>query len=417
LLFNDRLENALELAARNEQRCLLLFLDLDGFKLINDTLGHAVGDQLLSHVGERLKNVLRRSDTVARLGGDEFVILAGSANPDYAAQLAQKILEQLRLPILVGGQSISISGSLGIAVFPDNGTDTQQLMRAADMAMYTAKGNGRNRYHFYAENMSAWAAERMDVEQGLRRAIVTNELLVYYQPRLDLAERRIVGVEALVRWQHPERGLVLPGGFIAIAEESDLIEDLGRWVLQRACREMLDFVQTKPPGEIFHLAVNVSARQFHSTDFVAIVKSVLAETGFPASALELEITESTLQATERSLHILKSLEALGVAISIDDFGTGYSSLSVLRDLPIKRIKIDRSFIVDLPVSENQRAVVEAIVALSRAMHMTITVEGIERTEQADLLQQMGCEEGQGFLFAPPLTFEEWASLIGHPSNR
>jgi diguanylate cyclase (GGDEF)-like protein/PAS domain S-box-containing protein len=417
LLFNDRLENALELAARNEQRCLLLFLDLDGFKLINDTLGHAVGDQLLSHVGERLKNVLRRSDTVARLGGDEFVILAGSANPDYAAQLAQKILEQLRLPILVGGQSISISGSLGIAVFPDNGTDTQQLMRAADMAMYTAKGNGRNRYHFYAENMSAWAAERMDVEQGLRRAIVTNELLVYYQPRLDLAERRIVGVEALVRWQHPERGLVLPGGFIAIAEESDLIEDLGRWVLQRACREMLDFVQTKPAGEIFHLAVNVSARQFHSTDFVAIVKSVLAETGFPASALELEITESTLQATERSLHILKSLEALGVAISIDDFGTGYSSLSVLRDLPIKRIKIDRSFIVDLPVSENQRAVVEAIVALSRAMHMTITVEGIERTEQADLLQQMGCEEGQGFLFAPPLTFEEWASLIGHPSNR
>jgi len=282
--------------------------------------------------------------------------------------------------------------------------------------MYTAKSNGRNRYHFYAENMSASAAERMDVEQGLRRAIATNELLVYYQPRLDLAERRIVGVEALVRWQHPERGLVLPGGFIAIAEESDLIEDLGRWVLQRACREMLDFIQTKAPGEIFHLAVNVSARQFHSTDFVAIVKSVLAETGFPATALELEITESTLQATERSLHILKTLEALGVAISIDDFGTGYSSLSVLRDLPIKRIKIDRSFIVDLPLSENQRAVVEAIVALSRAMHMTITVEGIERTEQADLLQQMGCEEGQGFLFAPPLPFEQLLSLFSPPSS-
>ncbi len=294
LLFNDRLENAIELAARNEQRCLLLFLDLDGFKLINDTLGHAVGDQLLRHVGERLKNVLRSSDTVARLGGDEFVILAGSANPDYAAQLAQKILEQLRLPILVAGQSISISGSLGIAVFPDNGADTQQLMRAADMAMYTAKAEGRNRYHFYAENMSAWAAERMDVEQGLRRAIATDNLLVYYQPRVDLADRRIVGVEALVRWQHPERGLVLPGGFIAIAEESDLIEDLGRWVLHRACREMLDFVLAKSTGENFHLAVNVSARQFLSADFVAIVKSVLKETGFPAAALELEITESTL---------------------------------------------------------------------------------------------------------------------------
>lgn len=417
LLFNDRLENAIEQALRNKQRCLLLFLDLDGFKVINDTLGHAIGDALLRTVGDRLKNVLRSSDTVARLGGDEFVILAGSTNPDYAAQLAQKILEQLRLPILVAGRSLSISGSLGIAVFPDNGADTQQLMRAADMAMYTAKAEGRNRYHFYAENMSTWAAERMDVEQGLRRAIATDNLLVYYQPRLDLAERRIVGVEALVRWQHPERGLVLPGSFIAIAEESDLIEDLGHWVLQRACREMLDFVQTKAAGENFHVAVNVSARQFLSTDFVAIVKSVLAETGFPAAALELEITESTLQATERSLVIFNALEELGVAISIDDFGTGYSSLSVLRDLPIKRIKIDRSFIIDLLTSENQRAVVEAIVALSRAMHMSITVEGIERPEQAELLQEMGCDEGQGFLFAPPLPFAELAHLISHPPSR
>lgn len=416
LLFNDRLENAIELAGRSEQRCLLLFLDLDGFKLINDSLGHAVGDQLLRHVGERLKNVLRSSDTIARLGGDEFVILAGSANPDYAAQLAQKILEQLRLPILVAGQSISISGSLGIAIFPDNGADTQQLMRAADMAMYTAKAEGRNRYHFYAENMSAWATERMDIEQGLRRAIATKELLVYYQPRVDLADQRIVGVEALVRWQHPERGLVLPDGFIAIAEECGLIEEIGRWVLHRACSEMLDFVHAKVVGEHFHLAVNVSARQFHSTDFVAIVKSVLAETGFPASSLELEITESTLQATERSLFILKTLEGLGVAISIDDFGTGYSSLSVLRDLPIKRIKIDRSFIVDLPTSESQRAVIEAIVALSLAMHMAITVEGIERLEQAEMLHAMGCGEGQGFLFARPLPLDEFAHLISRPAT-
>ena len=416
LLFNDRLANAIEVAARNEQRCLLLFLDLDGFKVINDTLGHAIGDELLRTVGERLKHVLRSSDTIARLGGDEFIILAGSTNPDYAAQLAQKILEQLRLPILVGAQSISISGSLGIAVYPDNGADPQQLMRAADMAMYTAKAAGRNRYHFYAENMSTWAAERLDVEQGLRRAMATDELLVHYQPRVNLAEGRIVGVEALVPWQHPERGLVLPGSFIAIAEESDLIEDLGRWILRRACREMLDFVLAKSTGDNFHLAVNVSARQFHSTDFVAIVEAVLAETGFPATALELEITESTLQVTERSLHILKALETLGVAISIDDFGTGYSSLSVLRDLPIKRIKIDRSFIVNLPASENQRVVVEAIIALSRAMHMAITVEGIERQEQADLLQQMGCEEGQGFLFAQPLPFDELISLIGPPAS-
>ena len=416
LLFNDRLENAIELAGRNGQHCLLLFLDLDGFKLINDTLGHAVGDQLLSQVGERLKNVLRSSDTIARVGGDEFVVLAGSANPDYAVQLAQKILEQLRLPMPIAGQSISISGSLGIAIFPENGTDPQQLMRAADMAMYTAKAEGRNRYHFYAENMSKWAAERLDVEQGLRRAIVTNKLLVYYQPRVDLISRRIVGVEALVRWQHPTRGLVMPSDFIAIAEDSDLIEDLGRWVLHRACRDMFDIVMKKSADEHFHLAVNVSARQFLSTDFVAIVESTLEETGFPAAALELEITESTLQVAERSLLILKNLEKLGVSISIDDFGTGYSSLSVLRDMPIKRIKIDRSFIIDLPGSENQRAVVEAIVALSRAMRMSITVEGIERPEQADLLQRMGCEEGQGNLFALPIPFDEFTRLISHPDQ-
>jgi diguanylate cyclase (GGDEF)-like protein/PAS domain S-box-containing protein len=416
LLFNDRLENAIELAGRNGKRCLLLFLDLDGFKLINDTLGHAVGDQLLSQVGERLRNVLRSSDTIARVGGDEFVVLAGSTNPDYAVQLAKKILEQLRLPIMVAGQSISISGSLGIAVFPENGTDPQQLMRAADMAMYTAKAEGRNRYHFYAECMSKWATERLDVEQGLRRAISTDNLLVYYQPRVDLASRRIVGVEALVRWQHPERGLVFPSDFITIAEDSDLIEELGQWVLRRASREMLDFVLNKVAGEHFHLAVNVSARQFLSADFVAVVKSALEETGFPAAALELEITESTLQVAERSLLILENLEEIGVSISIDDFGMGYSSLSVLRDMPIKRIKIDRSFIVDLPSSENQRAVVEAIVALSRAMHMSITVEGIERPEQADLLQEMGCEEGQGYLFAPPIPFDEFTRMIQQPSK-
>jgi diguanylate cyclase (GGDEF)-like protein/PAS domain S-box-containing protein len=416
LLFNDRLETAIELARRNGQRCLLLFLDLDGFKVINDTLGHAIGDELLRTVADRLKHVLRGSDTVARLGGDEFVVLAGSANPDYAVQLAQKILTQLREPIQVSGELLSVTGSLGIAVFPENGADSQHLMRAADMAMYTAKAEGRNRYHFYADDMSARAREQMDVEQGLRRAISTDGLLVHYQPRVDLALRRIVGVEALVRWPHPERGLIAPGSFIAIAEQSDIIEHLGHWVLRRACSEMLDLVRGQAGGTSFHLAVNVSARQFLDANFVAIVESVLDETGFPAAALELEITESTLQATEQSLRILKALEAIGVSISIDDFGTGYSSLSVLRDLPINRIKIDRSFIVDLPASENQRAVVEAIVALSRAMDMSITVEGIEQPEQADLLQQLGCQEGQGYFFARPLPFAALSQLLGEGLN-
>ena len=411
LLFDDRLKNAIEQAIRNEQRCLLLFLDLDGFKVINDTLGHAIGDELLRVVGGRLRSVLRSSDTIARLGGDEFVILAGSINPDYAAQLAQKILDQLRIPVPVAGELLSVTGSLGIAVFPENGADCQQLMRAADMAMYTAKAEGRNRYHFYANDMSERAHLRMDIEQGLRRALATDSLLVHYQPRVELADRRIVGVEALVRWQHPERGIISPVSFIGIAEECGIIEHLGRWVLHRACSEMLAVVRSRPAGETFHLAVNVSARQFLGVDFLAVVRSVLEETGFPASALELEITESTLQATERSLSILQALETLGVAISIDDFGTGYSSLSVLRDLPIKRIKIDRSFIIDLPSSESQRAVVEAIIALSKAMHMSVTVEGIEHLAQAEILENLGCQEGQGYLFARPMPFPELVKLL------
>ncbi|MBU1364772.1 MAG: EAL domain-containing protein [Gammaproteobacteria bacterium] len=411
VLFDQRLQYAIEQAMRNEQRCLLLFLDLDGFKVINDTLGHAVGDELLRVIGERLRGVLRSSDTIARLGGDEFVILAGSFNPDYATLLADKILNQLRLPIAVSSELLAVTGSIGIAVYPDNGADSQELMRAADMAMYTAKAEGRNRYHFYAKDMSERAHQRMEIEQGLRRALGTDGLVVHYQPRVDLASRRIVGVEALVRWQHPERGMISPANFIGIAEECGIIEQLGRWVLNRACCEMLDVVEGRPTGEIFHVAVNVSARQFLGADFVAIVRSVLSETGFPASALELEITESTLQATERSLSILHDLENLGVAVSIDDFGTGYSSLSVLRDLPIQRIKIDRSFIVDLPASQNQRAVVEAIVALSRAMSMQITVEGIEHADQATTLLELGCQEGQGYLFARPLPLVDLQKLL------
>ena len=418
LLFDDRLENAMEQALRNEQRCLLMFLDLDSFKIINDTLGHAVGDELLRIVGDRLRSVLRASDTVARLGGDEFVVLTGTANPDYAAQLAQKILDQLRLPIEIAGEQLSITGSVGIAVFPDNGSDGQQLMRAADMAMYTAKAEGRNRFNFYAQDMSDRARERMYIEQGLRRAVATDALAVYYQPRVDLADGRIVGVESLVRWPHPERGLVLPSSFIAIAEDSGLIEQLGRWVLLRACREMRGIVQeAMAEGRHFHVAVNVSARQFLGSDFVTIVKSALDETGFPAAALELEITESTLQATERSLAVLHALKELGVSISIDDFGTGYSSLSVLRDLPINRIKIDRSFIVDMPASQSQRAVIEAIVGLSRAMGMAITVEGIETPEQAAILQQLGCEEGQGFLYGQAISFGGLVRLLSPGGGR
>lgn len=417
LLFDDRLRNAIEQGMRSGQRCLLLFLDLDGFKVINDTLGHVAGDELLRIIGARLKGVLRASDTVARLGGDEFVILAGTANPEYAAQLARKVLEQLCLPIPLSGQMLSITASLGIAVFPDHGGDSEQLMRAADMAMYSAKAEGRNRFHFYAEGMLEQSGERLHIEQGLRRAVANGDLAVHYQPRVDLRDGTIVGAEALVRWPHPIRGMVSPAAFIAIAEESGVIEQLGEWVLRRACGEMLALERwMREAGGQFHLSVNVSARQFVGSDFLAIVRDVIEETGFPAAALEIEITESTLQGTARSLTILNSLAAMGITASIDDFGTGYSSLSVLRDLPVHRVKIDRSFIVDLPSSEHQQAMVRAIVALSRVLRMAITVEGIESHEQAELLRRLGCHEGQGYYFGLPVAADELFRLLGAPRD-
>lgn len=410
LLFDDRFSHAIEQATREQERCLLMFLDLDGFKAVNDTMGHAIGDELLRIVSERLRGVLRQSDSLARLGGDEFVILAGSADTDRAAAVAQKILDTLRSPISLAGESITISGSIGIALFPDHGSDRHLLMRAADIAMYAAKAGGRNRYHFYSEDMSTHTHERMRIEQGLRRAIEANSLEVHYQPQVALSDGRIIGVEALVRWPQGDGKQIPSTLFIAVAEECGIIDSLGRWVLRRACAEIAGLRDGQ--GRQLRLAVNVSPRQFIREDFVATVSRVIAEVGFPASALELEITESTLQTVERSLVILTALKQLGIAISIDDFGTGYSSLSVLRDLPIDRIKIDRSFIVNLPEDKNDQAIVEAVVALGAALRMHIVVEGIERPEQARLLDRLGCTEGQGFLYSTPLPCQELVALLG-----
>jgi diguanylate cyclase (GGDEF)-like protein/PAS domain S-box-containing protein len=416
LLFDDRFAHAIDQAQRLQERCLLMFLDLDSFKVVNDTLGHTVGDELLRVVSERLKGVLRQSDTVARLGGDEFVILTGSANPDYASYVAQKILNALRKPISLSGEEVTISASIGISLFPDHGTDRHLLMRAADIAMYTAKAAGRDRYHFYSEDMSARTHERMRLEQGLRRAIETESLSVNYQPQVTLADGHIVGVEALVRWpQGDENGMIASARFIPIAEESGVIDSLGRWVLKRACRDIGGL--TDGHGNQLRLAVNASPRQFMRDDFVAAVQEALETTGFPAQSLEIEITESTLQAIERSLGILNALKQLGICVSIDDFGTGYSSLSVLRDLPIDRIKIDRSFIVELPHQPDGMAIVEAVVALGRALRMGIVVEGIERQEQADVLHGLGCTEGQGFLFSKPLAYPDLLILLRETGGR
>jgi diguanylate cyclase (GGDEF)-like protein/PAS domain S-box-containing protein len=409
LLFDDRIEQAIEQARRLQQHCLLLFLDLDSFKVVNDTLGHIMGDELLRVVAGRLRNVLRSSDTIARLGGDEFVILAGGASAEYAADLAQKVLNTVSSPINLGSECVTVSGSIGIAVYPANGNDRHQMMRAADIAMYSAKAAGRNCYQFYSRDMAERSNERLSMEQGLRRAIDEGQLQVHYQPQVDLADGRIFGVEALVRWNHPELGMIPPVRFIPIAEESGVIVRLGRWVLERACRDILGM--SKSLGQQLGLAVNVSAREFARDDFVATVRDTLARTGFPATSLELEITESTLQVIERSVGILGELKATGISISIDDFGTGYSSLSVLRDLPIDRIKIDRSFVQYLPEKPDGIAIVEAIVAIASTMHMDIIVEGIERPEQAAILLRLGCGAAQGYLFSRPVPHAALIDLL------
>ncbi|MEF8769502.1 MAG: EAL domain-containing protein [Candidatus Accumulibacter phosphatis] len=409
LLFNDRFEQAIKLARRQKNRCLLLFLDLDNFKVLNDTLGHDVGDELLRVVARRLRDALRGNDTVARLGGDEFVLVAGSASPDYGAELARKLLDTLRAPVSLVGEEITVSVSIGIAVFPDDGRDVPLLMRAADIAMYSAKAAGRDRFRFYSLDMAERSNERLQIEQGLRRAIEMDDLQLHYQPQVSLAERRVIGVEALVRWPHPQLGMMPPARFIPIAEESGVIDSLGRWVLERACREVLGLHDDN--GRQLRLAVNVSAREFTGDDFIATVSDTLVRTGFPATALELEITESTLQVIGRSVEILRELKALGIAISIDDFGTGYSSLSVLRDLPIDRIKIDRSFIHDVPENPQGIAIVEAIVALADSLRMDIIAEGIERPEQAASLLRLGCSGGQGDLFSRPIANPELVRLL------
>jgi diguanylate cyclase (GGDEF)-like protein/PAS domain S-box-containing protein len=410
LLFNDRLDQVLERAAREKQRCALLFLDLDGFKVINDTLGHSSGDLLLQSIASRLKGALRRSDTAARLGGDEFVvIMADIAHAEDGAYLARKLLETIAAPIELVGERITMSASVGLSVYPDDGADRHALLKAADTAMYHAKAQGRNRYCFYTRELAVRAAERMSIEQGLRRALEREELVLHYQPQVALTSGALTGAEALVRWQHPQQGLIAPVRFISIAEDSGLIEPLGRWVLLNACREAAGWL--KAGGPLLRLSVNVSARQLTCDHFEETVREAIQETAFPAHQLEIEITESTLQVVEHSLHLLEALKALGVQIAIDDFGTGYSSLSLLKHLPIDRLKIDRSFVRDIPTDPNDVAIVEAIGALSRTLTLNITAEGVENEAQLETLRRLGCEDGQGYLFSPPLPLGELQRLI------
>ncbi|SHJ84335.1 PAS domain S-box-containing protein/diguanylate cyclase (GGDEF) domain-containing protein [Malonomonas rubra DSM 5091] len=403
---NDRLRHAMDKSRRSATQIALLFLDLDRFKNFNDSLGHASGDEILCEVAERLRKQVRESDTIARLGGDEFlVILEELKDAVGAATLAQKIQGALTEPIRIGGQDLPLTVSIGISTYPGDASNAEELLKCAEVAMYRAKEQGRNSYQFYTPDMNAHSHERLLLEADLRKALEQNQLVLHYQPQYELASGRVVGVEALVRWQHPEKGLISPNDFIPLAEETGLIVPLGEWVLKTACQQAVSW---QSGGLIdLKIAVNVSARQFRQSGFLDSVNRILNETGLPPRWLELEITESTvMKNVSGTIKIMNQLHRQGISLAIDDFGTGYSSLSYLKRFPLSKLKIDSSFIADITHSANDLSIAKSIVALAETMQMDVLAEGVERQEQQELLQKMGCGYGQGFLFSRPLPATE-----------
>ncbi|MBT0665586.1 EAL domain-containing protein [Geobacter pelophilus] len=410
-LLQDRLDQALARATREGGKVALMFIDLDRFKFINDTLGHAYGDLLLVQVSLRLRDCLRSSDTIARLGGDEFVILLSYMGEELnAAHVAQHLLEQAALPFDLGTRQVSTSISIGIAIFPTDGLDGQALLSSADMAMYAAKERGRNMYNFFSQEMNVKAHERMELETSLRAALERDEFFVEFQPIVTARTCKVVAAEALVRWNHPEQGRIMPDSFIPLAEETNLIVTLGDWVLRTVCRKMKQWADSGVPP--LRVSVNVSGMQFRQANFVDDVAKIIGETGVDPRLLELELTETSLMehadATVKSLFRLKELE---VGIALDDFGSGYSSLTYLKNFPIDRVKIDRSFIKDVCETPDDKAIVEAIIALAMSLNLYIIAEGVETPEQVAFLQARNCDEIQGFHFYRPLSEEKLLELL------
>ncbi|WP_439854091.1 phosphodiesterase DibA [Pseudomonas yamanorum] len=410
LLFTDRAEQALASAQAHKRGCALLLLDLDHFKIINDSLGHNVGDQLLKTVGERLQGLFGSGVTLARLGGDEFAVLAESC-PQLvqAAALAQRILDAMKEPFIFDGHQLFISASIGISLFPSDALSAEQLLRNADSALFKAKSAGREGYALYTEELTAHAQHRVEMAGELRRALEQQELRVYYQPVHELQNSRLIGVEALVRWQHPERGLVPPGDFIPIAERTGLIADIDAWVMDQACRQMCQWLADGAP--LTFLAVNVSSRLFARRELYDQVAKVLHDTGLDPAFLELEVTESAvMEDPEVALEQMHRLRELGLRLAIDDFGTGYSSLLRLKRLPVQKLKIDQGFVAGLPWDEDDAAIVRVVIALAQSMGMQVHAEGIEQVDQARFLLNQQCDLGQGYWFGRPMPASEldWA---------
>jgi diguanylate cyclase (GGDEF)-like protein/PAS domain S-box-containing protein len=416
LLFTDRAEQALASAQVHKRGCALLMIDLDHFKMINDSLGHTIGDQLLKAVSERLKALFGPGITLARLGGDEFAVLAESC-PQlvHAAALAQRIIDGLKEAFSIDGHQLFINTSIGISLFPGDALSAEQLLRNADAALFKAKSAGRNGYALYTEELTAHAQQRVETAFELRRALDQQELRVYYQPVHDLKTSRLIGVEALVRWEHPQRGLVSPAEFIPIAERTGLIAEIDAWVMQQACQQMCQWQQA---GVVLSfVAVNVSSRLFARRELYQRVAQVLRETGLDPAYLELEVTESAvMDDPEVALEQMHRLRELGVRLAIDDFGTGYSSLLRLKRLPVQKLKIDQGFVAGLPGDDDDAAIARVIIALAQSMGMQVHAEGIEQVEQAGFLLEQGCDLGQGYWFGRPVPAErlDWmhAPVIG-----
>lgn len=407
VLFSDRLEQAIIHAQRNQTKVALLFLDLDRFKHINDTLGHGVGDQLLQAVAQRLLECVREQDTVSRQGGDEFIAVLPGTDAAGAALVAEKMLHSIIQPYEIEGHELHISSSVGVAIFPDHASDASMLTKYADVAMYQAKEGGRNQYLLFDPSMNASAYERLKLETSLRTALERNQLQLYYQPQVNLSDGRIIGCEALVRWHHPELGLVAPADFIPLAEETGLIGPISDWVLEEAIRQCQTWRSAGMPD--LTMAVNLSPLQFRQRGLQEQINRLLGKYALPASLLDLELTEGLLmQGVEHTLTTLHALTALGVRISIDDFGTGYSSLSYLKRFPIQKLKIDQSFVRDVTVDSNDATMVRTIILMAHSLKLHVIAEGVETEEQATFLRESGCERAQGYLFGRPMPAVEFA---------
>jgi diguanylate cyclase (GGDEF)-like protein/PAS domain S-box-containing protein len=410
-MFNDVLNLAIQNARRYNRNFAVLFIDLDRFKIINDTLGHDAGDKLLQEMGTRLTQTVRSSDVVARLGGDEFVVLVQEvAEPKQVAAVARKILSAFVKPMSIQGQECRVTASIGICMYPSEAQNEQALMKNADIAMYRAKEDGKNNYKFYSEEINIHTFERMALETSLRRGLERNEFFLHYQAKLDLHTQRITGVEALIRWQHPDLGVVPPVQFIPLAEETGLIVPIGKWVLNTACAQNVSWQREGLPP--LSMAVNLSARQFADEDLVKDIADALENSGMNPGLLEIELTESmVIQNPERAGKVLAEIKKMGVRLAIDDFGVGYSSLTHLKRFPIDTLKVDRSFIHDLPQNPEDKAICQAIIAMGKSLNLTVVAEGVETLEQQTFLHDHACDEMQGFYFSKPIPGDEFAGLL------